>query len=131
MIAAPLARAAIKANAPASACYRRFGRCLAVDDQWSAGAGHAGSLMAAAAGVWMHGDAANTFGPGLISRGLARALPSVLRHLYSVSKEQRVTGGSRDEPCPWIWSAGDVVAALLSRLSAQRRGRRSLIVQLA
>jgi NAD(P)H-hydrate epimerase len=38
---------------------------------------------AACAAVWMHGEAANGFGPGLISEDLPEALPGVYRHLLA------------------------------------------------
>lgn len=39
-------------------------------------------FLAAAAAVWMHGDAAVRFGPGLIADDLPDLLPNVLRDLY-------------------------------------------------
>ena len=39
-------------------------------------------FLAAAAAVWLHGAAANEFGPGLIAEDLSELLPIVLRHLY-------------------------------------------------
>ena len=36
---------------------------------------------AACAAVWLHGEAANAFGPGLIAEDLPDALPGVLRRL--------------------------------------------------
>jgi len=40
------------------------------------------AFLAAAAAVWLHGAAANEFGPGLIAEDLPDLLPSVFRHLY-------------------------------------------------
>ena len=37
---------------------------------------------AAAAAAWLHGEAANLFGPGLISEDLPEQLPALLRRLY-------------------------------------------------
>lgn len=39
-------------------------------------------FAAASMAVWMHGDAAGRFGPGLIAEDLPEALPAVLRGLY-------------------------------------------------
>jgi ADP-dependent NAD(P)H-hydrate dehydratase / NAD(P)H-hydrate epimerase len=39
-------------------------------------------FMAACAGVWLHGAAANAFGPGLIAEDLNTMLPAVLRGLF-------------------------------------------------
>lgn len=40
------------------------------------------AFEAAASGVWMHGKAAEAFGPGLIAEDLAGELPGVFRHLW-------------------------------------------------
>jgi NAD(P)H-hydrate repair Nnr-like enzyme with NAD(P)H-hydrate dehydratase domain len=37
---------------------------------------------AACAGAWLHGEAANEFGPGLISEDLPDMLPRVYRRLF-------------------------------------------------
>ncbi|MGE3623470.1 MAG: NAD(P)H-hydrate dehydratase [Bdellovibrionales bacterium] len=47
---------------------------------------HMPPLLAAAAGVWIHGDAAHRFGPGLIAEDLIETLPAVLRDLPGYSK---------------------------------------------
>ena len=44
------------------------------------------------AAVWMHGRAAQLFGPGLISEDLPEMLPAVLRELAEVSQEMRGKG---------------------------------------
>ncbi|MFY8019144.1 MAG: NAD(P)H-hydrate dehydratase, partial [Inhella sp.] len=40
-------------------------------------------FLAAAAAVWLHGEVAQQFGPGLIAEDLAEGLPAVLRLLAS------------------------------------------------
>jgi NAD(P)H-hydrate epimerase len=39
------------------------------------------AFLAAAAAVWMHGEAARLFGPGLIAQDLPDVIPRVLRRL--------------------------------------------------
>jgi NAD(P)H-hydrate repair Nnr-like enzyme with NAD(P)H-hydrate dehydratase domain len=48
---------------------------------------HMPAFEAACAGVWLHGEAGNEAGPGLISEDLPEALPAVYRKLFtSLSK---------------------------------------------
>ena len=81
VVAAPDGRAAIAANAPAYLATAGAGDVLT---------GMATGLLAqgmpafeaAAAAVWIHGEAAAAFGPGLIAEDLPEQLPRLYRDLF-------------------------------------------------
>jgi NAD(P)H-hydrate repair Nnr-like enzyme with NAD(P)H-hydrate dehydratase domain len=47
------------------------------------------AFEAASAAVWLHGEAAREFGPGLIAEDLSEALPAVYRRLFAKLENRR------------------------------------------
>jgi NAD(P)H-hydrate repair Nnr-like enzyme with NAD(P)H-hydrate dehydratase domain len=82
VVATPDGRASIADNAPAYLATAGAGDVLAGMIAGMTAQGMEG-FAAASAAVWLHGEAAAEFGPGLIAEDLSETLPVIYRRLFA------------------------------------------------
>ena len=94
VIAAPTGQAAINANAPPTLATAGSGDVLAGLILGLLAQG-VPAFMAAAAAVWLHGQAASMVGPGLIAEDLIDAVPQTLAMLATAAHREGPSGPAR------------------------------------